>query len=144
MRCLLTVACLLLFSPAGLAQPRQPELRVMMCEIIDESGTGWVPDFLMLTRQTEGPQAGRIEVFDPILKDLVRRPIKAVVTADDRQSRSYGWALGKVRNHSGQYAERLDFRLRVSKADGSATLLVTAEGYANRMTGAGQCVSPSE
>ena len=24
---------------------------VMMCQMIDESGTGWVPDFLMWTRQ---------------------------------------------------------------------------------------------
>ncbi len=62
---------------------------VMMCQISDDSGTGWVPDFLMLTRQTSGPNAGRIEVFDPVLKTLVGRPIQAQITADTRESRSF-------------------------------------------------------
>ena len=115
---------------------------VMMCRIADDSGTGWVPEFLILTRQTAGPHAGRVEVFDPILQRLVGRPIEARVTADGRRERSYGWALAGVRNQSGQRTERLDYRLVVRKSDGSASLTVTALGYDNTMTGSGACGSP--
>ncbi len=115
---------------------------VMMCEITDESGTGWVPDFIMLTRQTSGPHAGRIEVFDPILKNLLGRPIEAKVTADQRDSRSYGWALAGVKNQSGQRTERLDYRLTVSRSSGRATLTAVALGYDNTMTGTGICGTP--
>lgn len=119
-------------------------LRVMMCEMQDESGTGWVPDFLMFTRQTKGANAGRIEVFDPILQTLVHRPIPAVVTADDGKGRSYGWALANVRNQSGQRTERLDYRLTVRRSDGVAWISVTAVGFENVMQGRGRCVMPSE
>ena len=121
-----------------------PPPRVMMCELLDQSNTGWVPDFLMMTRQTAGPNSGRIEVYDPILQSLVRRPVQAVITADDAQSRSYGWALGGVRNQSGQYAARLDYRLTVRKSDGDARLTVVAAGYENTMLGLGRCASPQE
>lgn len=114
-------------------------LRVMMCEMQDESGTGWVPDFLMFTRQTTGPNAGRIEVFDPILQTLVHRPVPAVVTADDGKGRSYGWALANVRNQSGQRTARLDYRLTVRRSDGAAWLSVTAAGFDNTMQGRGRC-----
>lgn len=143
MRCLV-LAALLLAAPAH-AQTYAPAPQgrpdVMMCELVDESGTGWVPDFLMMTRQVSGPQTGRIEVFDPILKDLVRRPIAAVVTGEDRRTRSYGWALAGVRNKSGQYAQRLDFRLTVSKSDGAAQMVVVAAGYENTMRGQGRCMT---
>lgn len=115
---------------------------VMMCQMIDDSGTGWVPDFLMLTRQTSGPNAGRIEVFDPVLQNLVGHPIRVQITADDGQSRSYGWALAGVRNARGQRAERLDYRLTVDKADGHARMTAVAQGYDNTMTGSGACASP--
>lgn len=130
---------LLLAAPAGAQQP--PPV-VMMCQIADESGTGWVPEFIMLTRQTFGPRQGRIEVFDPILQNLTRRPIEAKVVADDGKARSYGWALAGVTNQSGQRSERLDFRLTVQKRDGSARVTVTALGYDNVMTGRGACGSP--
>ena len=136
-------------SSAPPPQPAPPPLapgalRVMMCEIRDESGTGWVPSFLMLTRQTAGPHSGRIEVFDPILQNLVGRPVAAQVTADDGASLSYGWALSGVRNGSGQYAARLDYRLTVSKSDGAAQVTAVAEGYDNIMHGQGRCLSPAE
>ncbi|MFJ1293183.1 hypothetical protein ACEPPZ_14035 [Paracoccus yeei] len=136
-------------SSAPPPQPAPPPLapgalRVMMCEIRDESGTGWVPSFLMLTRQTAGPHSGRIEVFDPILQNLVGRPVAAQVTVDDGASRSYGWALSGVRNGSGQYAARLDYRLTVSKSDGAAQVTAVAEGYDNIMHGQGRCLSPAE
>lgn len=140
---------MMLAAPATAQQLPAPSdaarqgLRVMMCEMQDESGTGWVPDFLMLTRQTVGPNAGRIEVFDPILQNLVRRPVPAVVTADDGRGRSYGWALAKVRNQSGQYTERLDYRLTVRRSDGAAWITATAAGFENTMHGRGRCVTQS-
>ncbi|SMO37976.1 hypothetical protein [Paracoccus laeviglucosivorans] len=141
------LAALLLIAPAAHAQtyapaPSDGAPRVMMCELLDQSGTGWVPDFLMMTRQVSGPHAGRIEVFDPILQNLVRRPIQAVVTADGRRSITYGWALAGVRNQSGQYAERLDYRLSVRKSDGTAQMTVIAAGYENTMRGEGRCMTP--
>ncbi|MDS9467144.1 hypothetical protein RGQ15_06100 [Paracoccus sp. MBLB3053] len=137
--------CLALCLPvSALGQEDANRPRVMMCELEDQSGTGWVPEFLMLTRQTSGQNNGRIEVFDPILQDLVGRPIKAVITADTAASRTYGWALGRVTNHSGQFAERLDYRLTVNKKDGAAILNVEAQGYANTMRGQGLCLSPPE
>ena len=117
---------------------------VMMCQMVDDSGTGWVPDFLMLTRQISGPNAGRIEVFDPVLQTLVRRPIQAQITADSRASRSYGWALAGVRNATGQRTERLDYRLTVSKVDGRAQVTAVAQGYDNTMTGSGICATPED
>jgi len=141
---LLALALNIAFPALSQTPPPRPPLRVMMCELIDESGTGWVPEFLMFTRPSTGANAGRIEVFDPILKDLVHRPIRAVVTADDGRSRTYGWALARVRNHSGQYADRLDFRLTVGKSDGSASMAVSAQGYQNVMQGHGHCASPQE
>jgi hypothetical protein len=140
MRRVLRLSALCLFLPAPLLALEPP--RVMMCQIADESGTGWVPDFIMLTRQTSGPRQGRIEVFDPILRNLLGRPIQAQVTADDRGARSYGWALAGVRNQSGQRTERLDFRLTASKRDGAAEVTVTALGYDNVMVGHGVCGSP--
>jgi hypothetical protein len=134
-------------SPADAqTRPRPAAERpvVMMCQMIDESGTGWVPDFLMFTRQVAGPRTGRIEVFDPILQRLVRRPVPASVTADDAAARSYGWALSGVRNQSGQYAARLDYRLTVRKVDGHAWLTVSAQGYENTMQGQGNCMSPQD
>lgn len=126
-----------------LAQPAQPARPVvMMCQIVDESGTGWVPDFLMLTRRTTGPLQGRIEVFDAVLQTLVGRPVEALVTRDDSRRRTYGWALAGVRNAAGQRAERLDYRLTVKKSDGSARMTVVAQGYDNKMTGSGICGSP--
>ena len=127
---------------AQLAQGARPV--VMMCQIVDESGTGWVPDFLMLTRQISGPNAGRIEVFDPVLQTLVRRPIQARITADSRASRSYGWALAGVRNATGQRTERLDYRLTVSKVDGRAQVTAVARGDDNTMTGSGICATPED
>lgn len=146
-----TFLLLMLAAPVW-AQPMPPPppeavrqgLRVMMCEMQDESGTSWVPDFLMFTRQTRGLNAGRIEVFDPILQNLVRRPVAAVVTADDGKARTYGWALGNVRNQSGQSTERLDFRLTVRRVDGVARITVTAAGFDNAMQGRGRCVMPPE
>lgn len=131
------------FAAPLLAQPA-PGSRpvVMMCQIVDESGTGWVPDFLMLTRQVSGPNAGRIEVFDPVLQTLVRRPIQAQIVADSGASRSYAWALAGVRNASGQRTERLDYRLTVNKSDGRARVTATAQGFDNTMTGSGICASP--
>jgi len=141
----LSLLAFALAAPAfGQEPPSRPPLHVMMCELVDESGTGWVPEFLMFTRQDSGPHTGRIEVFDPILKDLVRRPIEAVITADDARQRGYGWALGGVRNKSRQYAERVDFRLTVSKTDGRAEMIVTAKGYQNVMRGHGHCASPPQ
>ncbi len=127
-------------APAALAQEGRPV--VMMCQMIDESGTGWVPDFLMLTRRTAGPLQGRIEVFDAVLQTLVGRPVEALVTRDDSRRRTYGWALAGVRNAAGQRAERLDYRLTVKKSDGSARMTVVAQGYDNKMTGSGICGSP--
>lgn len=150
MRRLFLSAFMSLLAAPALAQPGPPVdavrqgLRVMMCEMQDESGTGWVPEFLMFTRQTAGPNAGRIEVFDPILQSLVGRPVPAVVTADDRKGRSYGWALARVTNQSGQYTERLDYRLTVRRADGAAWITVNAAGFENTMHGRGRCASPSE
>ncbi|KGJ03812.1 hypothetical protein SAMN04487972_11642 [Paracoccus halophilus] len=143
MRLALILACALILVPPArgvMAQEQRPA--VLMCQMIDESGTGWVPDFLMLTRRTSGPESGRIEVFDGVLQTLVGRPIQAFVTADGRDSRSYGWALAGVRNAAGQRAERLDYRLTVHKADGAARLEVVAQGYDNIMTGSGVCGSP--
>ncbi|GEK69412.1 hypothetical protein PDE01_29320 [Paracoccus denitrificans] len=139
----LLLAGLVMPVPAVRAQDwgQEPPV-VMMCQMVDESGTGWVPEFIMLTRQTAGPRQGRIEVFDPILQRLVGQPIEARITADDRTSRSYGWALAGVRNASGQRTDRLDYRLTVQKADGSARVTATALGYDNVMTGTGVCGSP--
>ncbi|WP_028713110.1 MULTISPECIES: hypothetical protein [unclassified Paracoccus (in: a-proteobacteria)] len=139
----LSLAGLLSPAPALRAQDlaQEPPV-VMMCQILDESGTGWVPEFIMLTRQTSGPRQGRIEVFDPILQNLLGRPIEARITADDRSSRSYGWALAGVRNASGQRTERLDYRLTVRKSDGAASVTAVAQGYDNVMTGTGVCGSP--
>ena len=133
-------------APQADAQGQPPAERpvVMMCQLIDESGTGWVPDFLMFTRQVAGPRAGRIEVFDPVLQNLVGHPIQAQIVADDRNSRSYGWALAGVRNAAGQRTERLDYRLTVRKADGTAQMTATARGYDNTMTGTGICGSPGQ
>ncbi|UXU75332.1 MULTISPECIES: hypothetical protein [unclassified Paracoccus (in: a-proteobacteria)] len=131
----IALACLI---PSPWARAQEPPV-VMMCRIADESGTGWVPEFIMLTRQVGGPRDGRIEVFDPILKALVGRPIVAGVVRDDAASRSYGWALAGVRNRSGQRTERLDYRLTVQKGDGAALLQATALGYDNVMTGRGVC-----
>ncbi|MTH76524.1 hypothetical protein [Paracoccus aestuariivivens] len=142
MRHFLPAALLLALPLTAQGQEAQQPLRVMMCEMVDESGSGWVPEFLMFTRQDAGPHQGRIEVFDPILQKLVRRPIEAVVTVDTPLSRTYGWALGGVKNHSGQYTERLDYRLKVSKATGRADLQVKAQEYENVMRGNGRCVSP--
>ncbi len=136
---LLTAATPPLLAQAG---PRGSDPVVMMCQMTDDSGTGWVPDFLMLTRQTAGPNTGRIEVFDIVLKTFVGRPIQAQVTADTRDSRSYGWALAGVRNAAGQRTDRLDYRLTVAKADGRAQITATARGYDNTMTGSGRCGSP--
>lgn len=139
---LFLIAALGLIAPApgALAQEGRPV--VMMCQMIDESGTGWVPDFLMLTRRTTGPLQGRIEVFDAVLQTLVGRPVEALVTRDDSRRRTYGWALAGVRNAAGQRAERLDYRLTVKKSDGSARMTVVAQGYDNKMTGSGICGSP--
>ncbi|GLK62673.1 hypothetical protein F8A10_01865 [Paracoccus kondratievae] len=139
----LAFAGLMMPVSASSAQDRAQEAPiVMMCQIVDQSGTGWVPEFIMLTRQTSGPKEGRIEVFDPILKRLVGRPTEARITGDDRQSRTYGWALAGVRNASGQRTERLDYRLNLRKADGTAMVTATALGYDNVMTGTGFCGFP--
>lgn len=137
--CRATALCLAALAPTSLAAQ---EPVVMLCEITDESGTGWVPEFIILTRQTAGPNLGRIEVFDPILKNLLGRPIQARITAEDGKSRSYGWALAGVRNQSGQRTERLDYRLTVSRRDGAAQVTATALGYDNTMTGTGVCGVP--
>ncbi|WP_347265613.1 hypothetical protein [Paracoccus sp. (in: a-proteobacteria)] len=136
----LRILPLLFLAGAAVAQETPPV--VMLCQITDESGTGWVPEFIMLTRQTSGPQRGRIEVFDPILQSLVGRPIEARVVADGSGSRTYGWALAGVRNQSGQRSERLDFRLTVQRPEGTARVTVTALGYDNLMTGSGVCGAP--
>lgn len=143
MRRLLIPLALIATGPAGAQEfGPGPAPKVMMCRLQDQSGNGWVPDFLMLTRQTSGPHRGRIEVFDPILQRLVRHPIPAAVTADDSATRSYGWALAGVRNQSGQYAAQLDYRLTVRKADGQAWLTARAQGYENTMQGQGRCGTP--
>ena len=139
---LFLIAALGLTAPAPAASAQEGRPVVMMCQMIDESGTGWVPDFLMLTRRTTGPLQGRIEVFDAVLQTLVGRPVEALVTRDDSRRRTYGWALAGVRNAAGQRAERLDYRLTVKKSDGSARMTVVAQGYDNKMTGSGICGSP--
>lgn len=121
------------------AQPTTPQPIVMICGL-EEQGqvTGWIPEMVMITRQA----SGRVEVFDPILQQLVGRPIKAFVVADSPRERSYAWALAGVRNRSGQWTDQLDFRLTVTKADASAVMVVTAQDYDNVITGRGQCGQP--
>lgn len=111
---------------------------VMLCAFEDKGYSGWIPELVLVTRQANG----RIEVFDPILQTLVGKPIKAVIVADSRRERSYGWALAGVTNVSGQYSERIDFRLTVKKADSTARMTVTPEGYDNVITGDGLCGQP--
>ncbi|AGT09743.1 hypothetical protein [Paracoccus aminophilus] len=111
----------------------------MLCAFEDKGASGWVPEIVMITRQ----ENGRIEVFDPILQTLVGRPIKAVVVADSKKERSYGWALAGVRNAAGQWSERIDFRLTVTKADATAKMVVTPKGYDNVITGDGICGAPA-
>lgn len=137
---------ILLAAPAHAQTKAQAsvDLRVMMCEFDDPGNSGWIAEFVMLTRQDSGPHAGRIEVFDPILQTLVGHPIAAVITADTSSSRSYGWALGRVKNQSGQFSDRLDYRLTVRKSDGAAKLDVVAAGYDNAMQGTGHCASPDK
>lgn len=140
--CALALPVMAAWHAAPLQAQSAPPTRpvVMMCEMIDESRLGWVPEFLILTRQ----ENGRIEVFDAILQSLIGRPIEASVTADGARARSYGWALSGVRNQSGQWADRMDFRLHVRKSDGSAVLETTVQGYENTMRGQGRCISPQK
>lgn len=134
--CLLAIIALAL----PLAAQEQPRPVVMLCELIDESHSGWVPEFVMLTRQA----SGRIEVFDTILHQLVGHPIQAQITQDNSRTRTYGWALAGVRNGAGQWAERMDFRLELHKADGTVVMQVTVAGFDNIMQGPGQCITPTD
>ena len=134
-------------APVSAQQAPPVEPVVMICgldEVPDPnhpgSYTGWVPEIVIVTRQANG----RIEVFDPILQQYVGRPIQAYVTADDRRARTYGWALAGVRNRSGQWAERLDFRLTLDKRDSSARMTVQAQDYDNTIAGRGFCGNPRE
>lgn len=127
-------------TTTALPQPTGPSPVVMICAFQDADGTGWVPEVVIVTRQS----TGRIEVFDPILQALVGRPIKAEVTADSPRERHYGWALAGVRNAVGQWTERLDFRLAVIKSDSRAILSVKAQGYDNTITGNGICGQPPQ
>lgn len=122
------------------ASAQQPPARpiVMICGLEEDGTTGWIPEGLIITRQ----ENGRIEVFDPILQQYVGHPIEAKVTADSRTERTYGWALGKVRNRSGQKTERLDFRLTVLKADATVVMTVQAQDFDNLITGYGFCSQP--
>ena len=126
----------------GKAQPAPSRAQApvaMLCAFEDKGYSGWVPEIVMVTRQANN----RIEVFDPILQTLVGKPILAVITADSAKSRSYGWALAGVRNASGQRAERIDFRLTVSKTTARAEMVVTPKGYDNVITGEGICSQAS-
>lgn len=125
-------------NPAGNSAEATPPV-VMICAFEDATGTGWVPEVVILTRQANG----RIEVFDTILQALVGRPIEAKITADSRRLRTYGWALAGVRNEVGQRAERLDYRLTVTKPDARADMTIQAQGYDNTITGHGICGQPS-
>lgn len=129
-------ACLPL-GLAGAVAAQQPPGRpvVMICGIEEDGDTGWIPEGIIVTRQ----ENGRIEVFDPILQQFVGHPIEAKITADTRTKRTYGWALGKVRNRSGQKTERLDFRLTLNKADATVVMTVEAQDYDNRIIGYGFC-----
>lgn len=114
---------------------------VMICGLEEEGiVTGWIPEMVMITRQGNG----RVEVFDPILQQLVGRPIKAFVVADSAGERSYAWALAGVRNRSGQWTERLDFQLTVTKANARGVMTVKAQDYDNVITGRGQCGQPQD
>lgn len=136
-----TVLGLALVASGATASAQAGDPVVMICGF-EELGppTGWVPELVIVTRQTNG----RIEVFDPILQQYVGRPIQAYVTQDDRRTRTYGWALAGVRNKSGQWAERLDFRLTLNKRDSSAAMTVEAQDYDNRILGRGACGNPQE
>lgn len=127
-------------QPGGPSQPAGPSPVVMICAFQDADGTGWVPEVVIVTRQS----TGRIEVFDPILQALVGRPIKAEVTGDSARERRYGWALAGVRNAVGQWTERLDFELAVVKSDSRAVLSIKAQGYDNMITGNGVCGQPPQ
>ncbi len=120
-------------AETGTRRPAPPV--AMLCAFEDKGYSGWVPEIVMITRQDNG----RIEAFDPILQSLVGKPIKAVVVSDTRRERVYGWALAGVRNASGQWAERIDFRLSLRKSDSSAVMTVTPAGYDNVITGEGIC-----
>ncbi|MFB9224917.1 hypothetical protein [Paracoccus cavernae] len=122
-------------EPQGGARRRAAPPIAMLCAFEDKGYSGWVPEIVMVTRQ----ENGRIEAFDPILQSLVGKPIKAVVVSDTRHERVYGWALAGVRNASGQWAERIDFRLSLRKSDSSAVMTVTPSGYDNVITGEGVC-----
>lgn len=134
----LAAAALAGASMGAVAQTPPPEPVVMICGLEEDGNTGWIPEGIIITRQ----ESGRIEVFDPILQLYIGHPIEAKVTADTTQERTYGWALGKVRNRSGQKTERLDFRLTVTKADATVVMTVQAQGYDNLITGYGFCGQP--
>lgn len=111
---------------------------VMLCSFDERNPGGWIPEVVLLTRQ----ESGRVEVFDPILRALVGRPIEARVVADNRRERVYGWALAGVRNMNGQWADRMDFRLTLHKADSTATMVISVQDYDNVITGRGVCGQP--
>ena len=94
----------------------------------------WVPEVVVVAWETGSDQ---VMVYDPLIEQFVGEPMPARIDTDNARRTTWSWEV-KVKSGTNQNA-RMKFRLTMMKADRSAQISVTPQGYADNFQSSGSC-----
>lgn len=135
------LAVFALFSSPALAERMRPAFKappgghIVVCQMREQGHSNWIAPQIVLVVD----KAGKILVNDAVIEHVMGRPVEAVVMTDNTKRITYGWTVKGARDRSAQYAQALDYRLTVMKADQKARLSMLPRGYSNTVQGIGTC-----
>lgn len=98
------------------------------------SNLSWVPEVVAVA---PGERSGEAVVMDPVINHFLGEPVIAKVDADNSKRSTYRWEV-KAKSGTNQYV-RMQYRMTVMKADLSASISATPQGYADNFQSAGRC-----
>jgi hypothetical protein len=120
----------------GMAAPALPAQVAYTCVLDVPASQAWVPaQVIVLTQQ--GSQDALVN--DPIINHFLKAPQKARVVADNPKRITFVWSLPNIRNGTGQFTSKFEYRLSFLKVTKQASVIAKPLGYPDNFTAFGTC-----
>lgn len=100
----------------------------------------WIADKIAIVVKDDG----EVVVFDEVILHYHRSPMSARVTRDNDKKLAIRWTLKDLVNTSNQHTSAFEYSAMLDKKDNSIAVYATPDGYPNRFSGKGTCVSRTE
>lgn len=98
------------------------------------SNGNWVPEVLVIAWEGKPDQAF---AYDPLIDHFVGEPVPAKLITDNNRRSTWSWEV-RTSSRTNQ-SSRMLFRVTVMKADLSATITATPQGYEGNYQSSGRC-----